>query len=95
MSIANRTQIGDAAITEAMQELWEQLRRRLEEKGRGTFASKHEILGILQEEMKEVEEAVQRHGGLAAHTMLADELLDLAVGCIFGVACIRAETLDW
>jgi len=64
---------------------------RLEEKGYGALVSRHEILGVLTEEYAEAIEAVT----LKSIQEVRDELIDLAVGCIFGVACIDAEAVDW
>jgi hypothetical protein len=69
------------------------LERRLKEKGKGTFASKHEILGIIHEELFELTQAIHAHGGV--HKEIADELSDIAVACIYGIACIEADALDW
>lgn len=75
-------------------ELKSELGRRLREKGRGTFSSKHELLGIITEEYLEVQCAVQSKGDVD-HIKLRAELLDVAVACVFGVACIDAKTMDW
>ena len=77
-------QIFDAAACQT-----DHLYNRLKKKGYGSFASSHELLGILLEEFCEVEDAVHGDGDLRA------ELQDLATACIFGVACIDADTLDW
>jgi NTP pyrophosphatase (non-canonical NTP hydrolase) len=77
-----------------MGELWMALRKRLNEKGYGSFASKHEIMAIIDEEIDEVHDAVRMHGD-KKHQQLAKELLDVAVGAVFGLACIRAEKIDW
>jgi hypothetical protein len=101
----NRKQVPDDAVAGAMDALRAELGRRLSEKGQGTFASKHEVLGVVTEEYEEVSDAVHRgkveRGPLtefnvrAAGPFLRDELLDLAVACVFGVACIDAKTMDW
>ena len=89
-----RKPIEDASIVSAMDEIWLALRRRLNEKGRGTFASRHEIMAIIDEEIDEVHDAVRMHGDVN-HEQLAKELKDVAVGAIFGLACLRAGTVDW
>lgn len=73
----------------------EALARRLATYTRGAFVGPHEALGILQEEVDEAWEAVReaRHGpGLLApdSTRLADELLDIAVAAVWGVASLCA-----
>ena len=61
------------------------------DKGYGALVSRHEILGVVTEEYNELTEAVK------SKTLkeVRDELIDIAVGCIFGVACIDANALDW
>ena len=65
---------------------------RLDQKGYGTFASRHEILGILSEEhLRELIKAVHEEPLEGVRR----ELLDIAVTAIFGIACIDNGTLDW
>lgn len=64
---------------------------RLKEKGNGAWLSRHEILGIIAEEYTETVDAV--HSGTLEN--VKQELLDLAGGCFFAVACIDQKTLDW
>lgn len=88
----HRPQISKETIQRAVDKLIDKLYMRLEQKGYGSWLSRHEILGIIAEEsFKEVVDAVHR-GSLEE---LREELLDVAVGCIFGVACIDNKTLDW
>ena len=56
--------------------------RQIEKKGSGAFASMHECLGALTEEMHEFEHAVHDND----ETQAARELIDLAVEAIWGVA---------
>ena len=86
-----RTQITETQIDKAMEELKTKLKLRLEEKGYGTFASTHEIAGVIDEEYRELQEAVHYNN----REDFKDELLDIAVGAVFGVACVNAETLDF
>lgn len=65
-------------------------KERLREKGEngdGIFVSAHESLGVIAEEYHELVVAVREHCGVA------DELLDLAVACVLGMAC--REQQDW
>lgn len=66
--------------------------QRLNEKGDGTFASIHEIHGVLQEEMYELEKAI--HENLSDKEKI-EELADIAVGAIFAIACIKTKSIDW
>ncbi len=86
----NRPAIKDKAIQDAIKMVLGKMDYRLKEKGRGAFASRHEILGTLVEEMHELEDAVARDLGAVKL-----ELLDIAVGAIFGLACIETESVDW
>ena len=88
-----RTQITQRQIDSALIILKKKVKSRLDEKGYGTFASRHEILGILQEEYKELVDAI--HSDKTYGHEVASELLDIAVGAIFGYACIQGLTVDW
>ena len=85
-----RKQVGQKHIDSAIRVLKNNIDARLYEKGWGSFASRHEILGILTEEMAELNEAITDEFGFKE---IEGELFDIAVGCIFGIACIRAATL--
>ncbi len=63
----------------------------VDKKGKGSFASSHEILGVLQEEYHEALTAVKEND----IENLKHELFDVAVTALFGVACINSKTLDW
>jgi NTP pyrophosphatase (non-canonical NTP hydrolase) len=86
-----RTQLNDEQITNAISKTIEKLQYRLRQKGYGTFSSKHEILGVITEEYSELVNAV--HG--KNYNEMKEELLDIAVGSIFGLACIEENTIDW
>jgi hypothetical protein len=60
------------------------LEYRLRKHGPGAYAGPHEILGILEEEFLELKEAIVANDG----TQTCAELVDIAVGCIFGVASL-------
>jgi len=60
------------------------LHRRLLKHGPGAYAGPHEILGTIAEEYDELLDAVRSN--VDADT--AAELLDIAVGCVFGVASL-------
>lgn len=81
-------EVTEDQISNALTSLGINLRRRLLEKGRDSFINAKEILGDLRLEMNEVEEAVQ----IKEPQRIIDELLDVAVGCVFGVASIKAHT---
>lgn len=74
------------AMGEAQDWLWE----RLKEKGKGSFSSTHEILGVLDEEFDELREAIH----ISKQDEIAHELKDIFVVAVFGIACLRAGKLD-
>jgi len=63
------------------------LDRRLKQKGRMGYISHHEALGVVDEEYDELKEAVRSDN---IDDVVA-ELTDLAVGCLFGIASLRAN----
>jgi hypothetical protein len=65
----------------------EKIYSRLRQKGPRVFVSSHEILGIVVEEYLELIEAVKSGN----KDNIDNELLDLAVACIAGMACEK----DW
>ncbi len=88
----HRPKIERETVRGASNEVLRRLINRLEiDKGWGSWLSRHEILGFLEEETYEVKRAV--HNGTMDD--VAGELIDVAAGCIFALACIRAGTLDW
>ena len=86
-----RTQIPKKEIEQGIEDFKESLMLRLREKGYGSFASIHEILGVVQEEVKELIDAVHQND----HQTIEKELIDIAVGCVFAAICVNSGTLDW
>lgn len=78
-------------IANALKLTAEKLSFRLQQKGYGTFTSSHEILGVITEEYHELIEAVKSN----TLNEVKEELKDIAVGCIFAIACIEDGTIDW
>lgn len=90
--VEHRPTITDEKLVWAIGTVRFQLNKRMEEKGKGAWLSRHEILGIITEECDvELKEAV--HSSNKQHIMA--ELCDIAVGCVFAMACIEQGTLDW
>lgn len=87
----DRPQITPEEINRGITALSVKLAKRLNEKGMGAFVSRHEILGVLVEEMSELTETVQ----CGTTNDVGDELLDVAVGAVFGFVCINACKVDW
>jgi len=86
-----RPQVTEEEVTETLETIQAMLEYRLEQKGRGAYASRHECLGIVEEEIHELREAV-RSGEL---TDVGAELIDIAVAAIFGLASINSDKVDW
>lgn len=84
-----RIEITEQQIEKGLSYLRSELYRRLKEKGYGSFSSKHEILGSIDEEFREFAEDVRKP------RTSSTELWDLAVGSVFGAICIDNKTTEW
>jgi hypothetical protein len=82
----NKENIGGAII-----QLNEHLSKILVKKGTKTFASRHEVMGLLLEEFNELERANHKDD----NDEFKYELLDLAATAIFAIACVDQDTMDW
>ena len=58
--------------------------------GTGSFVSTHEVVGVLDEEFRELKDEVHANDTDAVRR----ELLDIAVAAVFGVACIDALSME-
>lgn len=87
----NRQPITAEQINEAFTTIQNEMQKTLNQKGCGTFVSLHEILGVITEEYVELIDAVRRESVI----FVRDELVDIAVAAIFGVACIQADAVEW
>lgn len=88
----NRIQIGDHAINQAFALGRAHTEAVLFRKGRGTFSSRHEILGVMETEYLELRMAIQSH---AKMNDVRHELMDIMQICAFGLACIDSGACDW
>ena len=86
----NRIKIKKRYVKRAIRVLRDKIKYRMKQKGPQSYASVHEALGIIAEEYKELIDAIQSNN--RKHTM--DEMIDVAVGCIFAYACNEAGGLD-
>ena len=91
MSVKDRKQVDQKCVDHAVKLFKYKLERVFQRRGRGTFTSQHEILGIITEEYHELIDAVHRNEPYD----LQEELLDIAIAALFGVACMNADTMDW
>jgi len=88
----HRQQLTQYDLEIAMASLQDKLSFRVQQKGMGTMASCHEIYGIIAEENMEFLEAIQENQ--TAYNKV-EELLDIAVACVFGIASIKSNGVDW
>lgn len=65
---------------------------RANQKGMHVMSSSHEILGIIQEEMTEYQVEVHNNADKGAKI---EELKDIAVAAIWGIASIESGGVDW
>jgi hypothetical protein len=87
----SRPAITGAELDDIISDVHKMLYKRIEQHGDGAFSSSHEILGILNEEMLEYSLEVcgnDREGQIR-------ELIDVAVGAIFGAASLKSGKAEW
>jgi hypothetical protein len=87
----DRPQASIKDINNSMQDVGDMLMKRLSQRGWGIFVSQHECLGIIQEEFNEYSVAVQANN----KALQREELIDIAVGCIFAITSIDSGKMDW
>jgi len=87
----SRIQIKNKEINQAIEDVRNILAVELERKGRGSFASSHETYGVILEEVDEYWDAVKKSSAVGQR----EELIDIAVAALFGLACLDSSTLDW
>ncbi len=74
------------ALYDAIERVKYKMRKRIEEKGAGLFVDPHQIYGIVAEEFKETMDALHKNN----LDGMKDELVDIAVAAIWGIASIEA-----
>lgn len=82
-----RPQVSDQILLNAVEALTVNLGRKIEKHGRGAYVGPHETLGIVAEEYHELIEAVKQNDPVD----VANELMDVAVACLFGVASMMEK----
>lgn len=80
-----RKQVRNGDIFTGLRDLQLKMEFRIKQKGDGSYASTHEIYGILAEEVKEVLDELQANNDVE----FAKELLDVAVAALWGYICIQ------
>lgn len=89
--IEMRPEFQDKLIEKVLGVIKRKTEHRLKQKGRGIFISSHETLGILSEEFNEFGAAVQSNDPIYQ----ANELLDVAVAAVLGLASIESGEMDY
>lgn len=87
-----RARLNEGSLERSIDEVWDKVQFRIKEKTDRTYASKHEILGIIEEEKYELLKAIHENG---PKEDLIEELKDIAVACLFGIASLHSDTVDW
>jgi len=87
-----RTELTVAAIESSIEECTKKLFWRLKQKGRGCFASNHEIFGVIVQETSEYETAIHER---VPDDEKIQELYDIAVAALIGAASIKSHGTDW
>jgi len=90
--VNNRQQLSTEDLAKAICEVEEKLMFRARQKGLGTMASNHEILGIIEDEVQEYRDEVHAK---SEDEKKIEELKDIAVAAIFGIASIKSGGIDW
>lgn len=78
-------------IVEAGQIIENNIIKNMDKKGNHSFASIHEILGVITEEYYELIEAIKENN----HEKILEELMDVGTVAQFGIACIKSKKIDW
>mgnify|MGYP000891256608 CR=1 FL=1 len=87
-----RQQLTPQDFNKALDGVKEKFFYRIGQKGCGTMASNHEILGIISQEVQEYNDSI--HQRLSDSDKI-EELKDIAVAAIFGIASIESQGVDW
>lgn len=84
-----RVKVEKFFIDVAQHDIRAKLEQRLQQHGPGSYIGPHEGLGILTEEYDELIDAVRSND----RAQVEKELIDIAVGALFGVASLRANSV--
>lgn len=79
---SKRVLVTNKELAQATRYFHKELTRRIKQKGQYSHITPHETLGLVTEEYHELLEAVH----LNQSAEFGQELTDIAVGCIFGLA---------
>lgn len=85
-----RITIPNRCITEARNDVYIALKRKMKKKGKKAFISRHEIFGIIYEELDELKDAMRNNDDVN----FEEELIDIALSSIFCLASFRATRIS-
>jgi NTP pyrophosphatase (non-canonical NTP hydrolase) len=85
-----RPKVSDDALLKAIEAATVALGQKIEKHGTGAYISSHESLGIITEEYFELMDAVKQNDPIET----GNELMDVAVGCIFALASMIQKDMD-
>lgn len=87
-----RQLLSENNLLAAIKDVEDKLIFRAKQKGLGAMASNHEILGIIDDELQEYRDEVHAK---SKDEKKIEELKDIAVAAIFGIASIKSGGTDW
>lgn len=94
MSLENKKRVDRKLIDSTVNQLQRRIDKRLEQYGNRSFASRHEIFGLIAEEYYELINAVQTDK--TKHIQhIRGKLFDIAVACVWGILSIETNSTDW
>jgi NTP pyrophosphatase (non-canonical NTP hydrolase) len=82
-----RPEVSDQILLAALDAMTVRVGQKIEKHGRGAYISNHETLGIVAEEYHELIDAVHQNDPVD----VANELMDIAVAALFGVASMMEK----
>lgn len=88
----NRKPVSASALDASISVIKENLQKKLKKHGDGMWCSRHEVYGIIAEEIYELLKSIHEKESLER---FIGELADVAVGCLFGIASMLDGGLEW
>lgn len=87
-----REKITEETVVAAFDKVVDKLIEKIEEKGDLSFSSRHEILGVVQEEFDEFKQTV--HDNSIQETS-ESELIDIVIAAVWGMCSMDVGGCDW
>ena len=86
---SERIKANELDVYDTIQGLTKRLEEEIKRKGRQTFISDHEILGVVMEEVAELQEAI-KHINESPYSHFTSELWDVLIACLWGLISQKA-----